>query len=128
MATTPVTVKIRVSKPEPQVLVDFDYFYGTHQILADGTELWSNRGNKTVLLKKTVVIEEIRGYTSDPSADFQNSAHYTPLPVYGEGNKLLGTYNYADTEITYECARINEAGFWRVTKTTTTATPEEQTE
>ena len=126
MATTPVTVKIRVSKPEPQVLVDFDYFYGTSVLHQDGTVTWSHRGHVTILLKKTVVVEEIRGFASDPSADFQNSAHYTPLPVYGTGNKLLGTYNYADTEVTYECARINEAGFWRVTKTTTTATPEAQ--
>lgn len=126
MAVSPVTVKTRVSYPEPQMLVEFDWYHGTHIINADGTESWFYKTHIVVKLKKKVVVEEIRGFTSDPSADYANSSHASVFPVYGTGNELVGTYTYDDTMTTYECSRINEAGFWRVVKTTTTATPEVQ--
>lgn len=126
MAVSPVTVKTRVSYPEPQMLVEFDWYHGTHIINADGTESWFYKTHIVVKLKKKVVVEEIRGFTSDPSADYANSSHASAFPVYGTGNELVGTYTYDDTMTTYECSRINEAGFWRVVKTTTTATPEVQ--
>lgn len=126
MAVSPVTVKTRVSYPEPQMLVEFDRYWGTHVINADGTETWFHRDHVVARLKKKVVVEEIRGFTSDPSANYANSSHASAFPVYGTGNELVGTYTYDDTMTTYECSRINEAGFWRVVKTTTTATPEVQ--
>jgi len=116
-------VPVRVSYPSPQILVEFDYCYGTHQTLADGTELWSNMGHVVISLKKKMSVTEYRGFTSDPSANYQNSTHYSSVTAYGTGNKVLGTYTYADTETTYECVRINEADMWRVIETTTTATP-----
>ena len=126
MAVSPVTIKTRVSYPEPQMLVEFDYHYGTHVIHADGSETWSHIKHIVVRLKKKVVVEEMRGFTSDPSADYANSSHSSVYPVYDTGNVLIGTYTYTDDETTYECQRINEAGFWRVIKTVTTATPEWQ--
>jgi hypothetical protein len=126
MAVSPVTIKTRVSYPEPQMLVEFDWYHGTHIIHADGTESWFYRDHVVVRLKKKVVVEEIRGFTSDPSANYANSSHASSFPVYGTGNELVGIYTYDDTVTTYECSRINEAGFWRVVKTTTTATPEVQ--
>ena len=122
----PVTVKVRVSYPEPQMLVEFDWYHGTHITNADGTESWFYKDHVVVRLKKKVVVEEIRGFTSDPSGDYSNSSHTSSYPVYGTGNELVGTYTYDDTVTTYECSRINEAGFWRVVKTVTTATPESQ--
>ena len=121
-----VTIKTRVSYPEPQMLVEFDWYHGTHIINSDGTESWFYKDHVVVRLKKKVVVEDIRGFTSDPSANYANSSHASAFPVYGTGNVLVGTYTYDDTVVTCECSRINEAGFWRVVKTTTTATPEVQ--
>ena len=58
MAVSPVTVKTRVSYPEPQMLVEFDWYHGTHIINADGTESWFYKTHIVVKLKKKVVVEE----------------------------------------------------------------------
>ena len=52
MATTPVTVKIRVSKPEPQVLVDFEdegLRFGGRAILPAADEFARHRGLAGIL-------------------------------------------------------------------------------
>jgi len=123
---TPVTVKTRVSLPPPQMLVEFEHCYGTHQTLSDGTELWQYRERVAVVLKKKTDVTEYRGYNDDPSENLSNSVQYANYTVLGTNNENLGTVTYAASETTYECMRINEAGMWRIIKTETTATPERQ--
>ena len=111
--------KVKISVPEPQ----------THFIKNVPSLIVTDKdGNKTVMGWRTLVGKlhtrimtvEARGYASD--GELPAMAGYSKTLTANEtdnNGNIVSTDSFDEKTITFDAQRINEADFWRVTKTVT---------
>jgi hypothetical protein len=111
--------KVKISSPEPE----------THFIKNVPTLIVTDKnGNKSVMgwrtfvgkLHTKIMTVEARGYESNVAVPnlTGSSTTLTATEVDGNGN-IVSTDSFDEKTVTFDSQRINEADFWRITKTVT---------
>lgn len=111
--------KVKISSPEPE----------THFIKHVPALIVTDKdGNETVMGYRTyvgklhtkIMIVEARGYASNTEVpDFTSSARTLTANNLDENGNIVSTDSFEEKTVSYDTQRINEADFWRVTKTVT---------
>lgn len=111
--------KVKISSPEPE----------THFIKHVPALIVTDKdGNETVMGYRTyvgklhtkIMTVEARGYASESELPERNGFSHTLISNdLDENGNIVSTDSFEDKTITYDAQRINEANFWRITKTVT---------
>lgn len=111
--------KVKISSPEPE----------THFIKHVPALIVTDKdGNETVMGYRTyvgklhtkIMTVEARGYASESELPEENGSSHTLISNnLDENSNIVSTDSFEDKTITYDAQRINEANFWRITKTVT---------
>lgn len=111
--------KVKISSPEPE----------THFIKHVPALIVTDKdGNETVMGYRTyvgklhtkIMTVEARGYASESELPEENGSSHTLISNnLDENGNIVSTDSFEDKTITYDAQRINEANFWRITKTVT---------
>lgn len=111
--------KVKISSPEPE----------THFIKNIPTLIVTDKdGNKSVMgwrtfvgkLRVKIMTVEGRGYASESDLPDTQDSSDTLIANETDGNgNIVSTDSFEQKTVSYDAQRINEANFWRVTKTVT---------
>ena len=111
--------KVKISSPEPE----------THFIKNVPTLTVTDKdGNKTIMgwrtfvgkLHTKIMTVEARGYASEAEVpDLTGSSKTLTATDTDENGNIVSTDSFDEKTVTFDAQRINEADFWRITKTVT---------
>ena len=111
--------KVKISSPEPE----------THFIKNIPALIVTDKdGNKSVMgwrtfvgkLRVKIMTVEGRGYASESELpSMQDSSDTLIANETDENGNIISTDSFEQKTVSYDSQRINEANFWRVTKTVT---------
>lgn len=111
--------KVKISSPEPE----------THFIKHVPALIVTDKdGNETVMGYRTyvgklhtkIMTVEARGYSSENELPTMNNSSDTLIAnETDENGNIVSTDSFEQKTVSYDAQRINEANFWRVTKTVT---------
>lgn len=111
--------KVKISSPEPE----------THFIKNVPSLIVTDKdGNKSVMgwrtfvgkLHTKIMTVEARGYESNEAVPSFTGSSKTLTATETDGNgNIVSTDSFDEKTVTFDSQRINEADFWRITKTVT---------
>lgn len=111
--------KVKISSPEPE----------THFIKNVPSLIVTDKdGNKSVMgwrtfvgkLHTKIMTVEARGYASkDEVPDLTGSSKTLTATETDDNGNIVSTDSFDEKTVTFDSQRINEADFWRITKTVT---------
>lgn len=116
---TPVSVVLRESANEPQTAFEVSYRIPGSRDKDGNVTTWHKYFDRGILISKQLVVEGRGNWNKSISTTSETEGWFLEVPDE-TGKKITVTEGYYNKKtIVIERHRINEAGFYRYTKTTT---------